>query len=184
VERSNGTLQDRLLKEMRLAGISSIDEANQFLRKGNFIEDHNAKFAVPAAQDGDAHMPADCYDLKSIFCVKEERVLGNDYTIMFHKHLLQLHRSLSIRPKDRITVSVYLDGSFKLSIRNVTLQFEEVHVRPGNIVQSKEKIISNKPIKPSENSRRWVGGLSPIPSQVRVGEARLAGGKSHIEKRN
>lgn len=184
VERSNGTMQDRLCKEMRLAGVSSIEEANRFLREGNFIADHNAKFAVPAAQKGDAHMPANYYDLESIFCVKEERVLANDYTITFNKQIFQLKRSLSIRPKDRIRVSVYLDGAIKLGIRNVNLEFEEVNARPIKTVQAEEKIVSNKPFKPCENSRRWGNGLLPIPDQARVVEARPAGGGSQVEKRN
>jgi len=71
VERSNGTLQDRLLKELRLASVSIMDEANKFIRESNYIALHNARFAVLPAQPGNAHRPIATYDLEAIFCFKD-----------------------------------------------------------------------------------------------------------------
>ncbi len=93
VERANETLQDRLIKELRLAGISSITAANQFLRESNYLDKHNSQFAVAAAESGDGHRPADLYDLDHIFCIREKRVLANDYTIVYNKRIFQLTRS-------------------------------------------------------------------------------------------
>ena len=105
VERSNSTLQDRLLKELRLDGVNSIDEANRFIRESNYLALHNARFAVIPAQLGNAHRPIETYDFEAIFCLKDERVLANDYTIMFRKRIFQLNKKQAtiIRPKNIIT---------------------------------------------------------------------------------
>jgi hypothetical protein len=107
VEKANDTLQDRLVKEMRLAGISSIEDANGFLREDYFIPKHNERFAVAPAQTGDAHRPLIGYDLDIIFCSRETRVLANDHTIVFNKRIFQLDRQQRtiIRPRDLINSS-------------------------------------------------------------------------------
>lgn len=167
VERANQTLQDRLVKEMRLAGISSIEKANDFLQQGNFIQRYNEQFAIPAAQPGNAHGPVLKRDLDVLFCIKDRRVLANDYTISFNKRILQLapQQRTILRPKDIITVSTYLDHSIELSIRKTKLEFYEISHHPQK--QKKQPIIKEyKPCKPSANSRRWVAGLAPISASM------------------
>jgi len=90
VERCNQTMQDRLPKELKLAGIDSMEAANDFLRNSSFIADHNRRFAKLAAQKGDAHASIEGLDLDDIFTIQEERVLANDYTIVHQKHIFQL----------------------------------------------------------------------------------------------
>ncbi len=68
VERANGILQDRLVKDMRIAKISSIEDANTFVQDGGFLEDHNERFAVDPARPGDLHRPLAGYDLDNILC--------------------------------------------------------------------------------------------------------------------
>lgn len=162
VERANGTLQDWLTMELRQAGISSIDAANHFLRESNFIAEHNERVAEKPEKEGDAHRPQDLFDLDNIFCIKEERVLANDYTIVFNKRIFQLHSSQRtiIRPKDKITVNVDLNGLIKLTIRKTNLEFTEIHARTAKPLPE-EKIIQHKSYKVSENSRRWASGLAP-----------------------
>ena len=159
VERANKTLQDRLIKEMRLSGISSIAAANRFVKKSDFVERHNRKFAVPAKKIGDAHRPGDQYDLDDIFCLRYTRVLMNDYTILFNKRIFQLshNQQTLIRPKDIITVTVHLNGTIALGIRSIKLCFNEIAVRPQKQPDVKRSVYV--PRKPSENSRRWVSGL-------------------------
>ena len=168
VERCNKTMQDRLVKELRLAGICSIVEANRFLLAGDFIQKHNDKFAVPPAQNGDAHKPAQNYDLESIFTIRATRVLANDYTITFNKRVFQLHskQRTIIRPKNEITVCVRLDGSIFLQIRKTELFYSEITERPK---QEKLEVgqVMYLPKKPSENSRRWVSGLPSIQSRMK-----------------
>ena len=161
VERCNQTLQDRLIKEMRLAGISSPEAANKFVI--GFIEKHNQRFAVPAGQSGDAHRSADCYKLDQIFCLKKERILANDYTIVYNKRIFQLEgqQRTIIRPKDIIRVHQNLDGSIQLFIRAIELEFREMRAR----LQPKEELcFIHKSHKPSKNSKRWVAGLLPLES--------------------
>jgi len=120
VERCNKTMQDRLVNELRLAGVSSIEEANNYLRTSNFIEKHNQKFAVKAEQKGDAHKSAELYNLDNIFCVKETRILANDFTIMHNKKIFQLHKQQKtiVRPKNEITVKTNLKGSISRTFEN------------------------------------------------------------------
>lgn len=165
VERANGTLQDRLIKEMRLANISSIEEANTFLQKSSFIADHNKKFAVSPAQSGDAHMPVNLFDLENVFCIKQSRILTNDFTITYKKRILQLSKEQKtiIRPKNEIIVRESLSGIINLSIRRTDLVFREINEK-FNQIKTKKKDMIQKTKKIHENSRRWAAGLPQSPS--------------------
>jgi hypothetical protein len=75
VERAHHTLQDRLVKELRLAGISTIEAANAFLRA--FVQTYNGRFAKPPARDRDLHRPmAGRNDLDDILCWREQLCLA------------------------------------------------------------------------------------------------------------
>jgi transposase len=171
VERANKTFQDRLVKEMRLAKISSIEAANAFLHDSDFITKHNQRFAISPAQPGDAHRPTNTYDLDDIFCIKEERILANDYTIKYCRRVFQIERQQAtiIRPKNTITVRTYLDGSIKLYVRKIMLEFNEIFERPAKLLPM-EKTIKNTLYKPSVNSQRWVAGLLPLPTNSLANE--------------
>jgi len=82
VERSNQTHQDRLVKELRLRNISTLAEANKFIAE-IYIPRHNKAFAVKAAREGDVHRPITTHNLDNIFCIKEERIVRNDFTIQY-----------------------------------------------------------------------------------------------------
>jgi hypothetical protein len=81
-ERMFGTLQDRLVKELALHRITSIEAANVFIREV-FLPAHNARFAVEAAESGSAFTPISGVDLDEILCVQEERQVGNDNCVSF-----------------------------------------------------------------------------------------------------
>lgn len=127
VEKLFRTLQDRLIKEMRLCRISDIDTANKFLRK-KFIDKYNNKFAVQAAKKGNLHCNTSERELYSAFCRREERILMNDYTIRCNNRLFQLQtqQRTIIRPKNKISVREYLDGKIKLFIRQTELFYTEI----------------------------------------------------------
>ncbi len=111
-ERAFGTLQDRLVKELALAGVASIEAANLFIREV-YLPAHNARFAVPAAQPGSAFTPIPGVDLDEILCVQEERQVGNDNCVSYRTLKLQIPES-PLRPhfvKARVKVHVYPDGS-------------------------------------------------------------------------
>ena len=111
-ERAFQTLQDRLVKELRLAGITSVEAANAFLRDV-YLPVHNARFAAPPAQPGSAFTPIPGVDLDEILCVQEERQVGNDNCVSYRTLKLQIPES-PLRPhfvKARVKVHLYPDGS-------------------------------------------------------------------------
>ena len=111
-ERMFGTLQDRLVKELALHRITSIQAANVFIREV-FLPAHNARFAVEAAESGSAFTPILGVNLDEILCVQEERQVGNDNCVSFRTLKLQIPES-PLRPhfvKARVKVHLYPDGS-------------------------------------------------------------------------
>lgn len=95
-ERMFHTLQDRLPKELALAGIGDVGTANTWLRE-TCIPRHNARFAVKAEQEGSAFVAAEGIDLAEVLCVEEERVVGNDNCVSFDNRKLQIPES-PLRP--------------------------------------------------------------------------------------
>ena len=88
VERKHGVYQDRLVKELRLAGIRNIEGANQFLR--GFTESLNTKFEVEPRSSADFHRPVmQDMDLRSVFCLEEQRTVGNDWVVRYKNHFFQ-----------------------------------------------------------------------------------------------
>jgi hypothetical protein len=82
VERLFKTFQDRVIKEMRLADVSTLDAANQFLQ--GYLPIYNPRFTVPPAQAADLHRPRPASrDLKRILCIKTTRCLRKDFTIAY-----------------------------------------------------------------------------------------------------
>jgi transposase len=111
-ERAFATLQDRLVKELRLAGIRTVEAANAFIRDV-YLPEHNRRFAVAPAQPGSGFTLIAGVDLDEILCVQEERQVGNDNCVSFRKLKLQIPES-PMRAhfvKARVKVHVYPDGS-------------------------------------------------------------------------
>jgi transposase len=111
-ERVFQTLQDRLVKELTLAGITTVEAGNRFIRDV-YVPLHNARFSVKAEQEGSAFVAIPGVDLNEILCIQEERQVGNDNTVRFHRHRLQIPES-PLRPhfvKARVRVRQYHDGT-------------------------------------------------------------------------
>ena len=109
VERANQTLQDRLIKEMRLKGIRTIEEANKFLE--TFWGKYNKKFSVAARCQEDAHRK-NTQELNKILCIKEKRTVSKNLEFQFENVIYQVklekpHRSLA---RAQVTVIKQLDG--------------------------------------------------------------------------
>jgi transposase len=114
-ERAFQTLQDRLVKELRLAGITAIEDANRFIRDV-YLPAYNARFAVPPASEGSAFTPIPGVDLGEILCVQEERQVGNDNCVSYRTLKLQIPET-PMRPhfvRAKVRVHVYPDGSHAL----------------------------------------------------------------------
>jgi transposase len=111
IERANGTFQDRLVSELRLAGARTLEEANSVLEA--FLPRFNRRFGVPAAQTDPAYRPLDAsIDTDGILCFKEPRRVGRDNTVQYHGQTLQLFPGKARRnyARTRVEVQRRLDG--------------------------------------------------------------------------
>jgi hypothetical protein len=91
-ERMFGTLQDRLVNELKLAGITEMEAANHYLRS-NYLPRHNERFMVKSESDKSAFLPVAGYDVANILCIQEERVVAGDNTVSYQGKKLQLPKS-------------------------------------------------------------------------------------------
>ena len=126
IERLFGTLQDRLVKEMRLRGIQSIEEANGFLEE--YWPIYNRKFAVRATEPGDLHRSLSRgLNLDNILCVKVGRVLRNDFTVAYNKKLYQIEDPVRV---GQVKVHERPDGSIVILSKDRSLKYREILTRP------------------------------------------------------
>jgi len=135
VERAFGTDQDRLVKELRLAGVTTIEAANRFLEEV-YEPMVNTRFTVPPASTVDAHRSCRGFDRKAILSVQETRTVTNDYTIRYHGQVLQIERrsiTAGLR-RGKVIVEERLDGTRTLRFRGRYLRFHAVatHATPGS----------------------------------------------------
>jgi transposase len=116
-ERLFRTLQDRLPKELRLAGVRTMAAANRWLREV-YLAQHNARFAVAAEQPGTAFVADPGGLWRDILCVQEDRLVGNDNTVIWRRLRLQLPPS-PLRPhfvRATVRVREYWDGRLSVSL--------------------------------------------------------------------
>ncbi len=142
VERANGTLQDRLVKEMRLRNINTIDAANQFAPE--FMQDYNRRFAVQPRSNHDAHRPQlfTKTQLDHIFSLQETRTLSKNLTLQYNKVLYQIRTqrpSYALR-KARVTVCQTPEGLLYILLKGRTLDYEIFQRQPrqAEVVASKD----------------------------------------------
>jgi hypothetical protein len=132
VERGFLTHQDRLVKELRLRGISTMAAANLYLWE-HYVPQHNARYAKPPAADSDAHRPLlASHRLEQILSLREKRTVMNDYTLSYEGKLLQVleHQSVRVDPGDKVDVEIRLDGSRHLRFKDSYLNFKGIEKRP------------------------------------------------------
>jgi len=123
VERGFHTHQDRLVKELRLRGISTMEAANRYLQD-DYIPKHNARYSVAPRSTLDAHKPLVVgMDLLNVLSVKLTRVVRNDYTVQYHGLWLQLNKGAGVRPKAEIIVQTRLDGEIRLLYKGLRLDY-------------------------------------------------------------
>lgn len=146
VERANATLQDRLVKEMRLLGISSMEAGNAFLPV--FMADYNARFAKPPFGDRDLHRScADHDDLDDAFAWKEERSVSVNLTLQYDQVMFildpnEITRSLA---RKRIMVIDYPDGRLAIRHNGVDLPYRAFDKRQR---VNQAAIVENKRLGP------------------------------------
>ena len=118
IERLWGTFQDRLVSELHLAGVSTLEEANKVL--WDFLPRYNQRFAVPAARAGSAYrQPEEGFNPEEVFCFKYYRTVGSDNVVRFGRHRLQImptNGRLSYIHA-RVEVQEIMDGSLAVYYR-------------------------------------------------------------------
>lgn len=156
VERSFGTLQDRMVKEMRLLDIKTRDAGNKYIHE-YYLPDHNKRFSVPARSTNDAHRPLsdDLRNrLRSIFSIQSKRKVNNDYTIQFKNKWFQLEatQDTAVYKRDEVIVEERLDVSLHVRLKNTYLKYHELPERPKPLNVPVVALTKRKPDwKPPEN---------------------------------
>ena len=145
IERVFGTLQDRLVKEMRLAGVSSIEEANAFLE--TFLPVYKERFAIAAKKQGDLHRPLpEDVDLREIFCLKATRTINNGYIVKWRGRMFLIENPSITMRRRKVTVMEHFDGKIAIKFNGRYLDFREVlKLRPVQAPEVKKP--GNEPAK-------------------------------------
>src|SRR3989338_57348 len=156
IERLFQTLQDRLVKELRLANISTIAEGNKLLST-SFIHKFNDQFSVTAIKAGDVHRAltqAERLKTNSIFSIKHLRRVNSDFTIQFKEYFYQLEQiqPVTIRPKEKVLVEKWLDNTLHLKFKGKYLKYFVLPQKPQK-VSKQPAILTNHPLnwKPPPN---------------------------------
>jgi len=171
VERLWRTLQDRLLREMRLAGVSTLEEANAFLPK--FIARYSARFAVPPADPNPAWVPVrPDMDLSYYFSVRETRTVANDHAISWYrKPILILRRAGETSlAKQKVTVHIDPEGALYVYHGKQRLRHQVLEKRPDRPAAVPAPDVPSERAKqdPKAAARKagWLygGSVGPQPS--------------------
>jgi transposase-like protein len=163
VERRNRVFQDRLVKELRLRGISDMPQANAYLEQ-QFLPELNGKYAVKARWKTDLHRWLEPgIILEEVLCVQEERVVGRDWCVRWQNRWLQIpaeHQALNL-PGRRVVVKCKADGVMVLEHRGERLTYRELRARP----------VAAKVKRTVINNRRWKPGPQHPWNQSPIGRA-------------
>jgi len=126
IERLFRTFQGRVIKEMRLRGVKSIEEGNKFLEA--YLPLYNKRFSVRPREKDDVHraLPRGI-DLNAILCIKTERTLRNDFTVAHHHKLYQIEEATKA---SKVIVQDRMDGSMRMTYQGRALRFREITERP------------------------------------------------------
>ena len=156
IENLFGTFQDRLVKELRLAGISTVPEANRFLTEV-FLPAYNQRFRVVPASAANVHWPVSPKeDLEEILSVQSERYVNRDFTIRFKSKWLQLTKTQPtlVLPRSKVTIEERMDGSLCIRLGQVYLNYQELDAKPepqSNPIALTSKPAPSTPYKPAPN---------------------------------
>jgi hypothetical protein len=160
VERTAGTFQDRLVTELRLAGVTTIDEANEVLHR--FLPRFNEKFGVPAEHSSVAYRSMESsVSLDQILCFKHRRKVARDNTVKYNWRTLQLLPGKE-RPSyagAQLEVHEGLDGQLLVQYRGRTIPTQEAPPRPGVLRAS------NGPLRYGPGLERRVNGVGNHPKE-------------------
>lgn len=164
IERSFLTAQDRLVKQLRLARIATLQDANAFLEE-EYWPEWNARFARPVGDFPNQHRPlTEHLELAAILCHVEQRVISNDYTFSFAGRRYQIARS-EVRTgmrHQRLRVELHLNGDLRARYHGCYLQIAECG-EPGVAAEA----APHKPVRKDHNAggkSSWMRGFFDRPS--------------------
>jgi hypothetical protein len=158
VERSNGTYQDRLLKELALRRISTCATADRLLHNG-FCAQLNERFAQAPLEAEDSHRPVpEGLDLDDVFCFEEYRVVQNDWCVRHENRYYQILKENTPlpKPKDKILVRTHLDGRVQLLYHDKALAFHPISPKQLQRQRSRQA--------PVPQDQRTESAASPSPA--------------------
>jgi transposase-like protein len=156
VERLFKTVQDRLVKELRLAGLATIEAANQFLEA--WLPIYNRRFSVQPAQAADLHRPKRAgEDLNRILCIKTTRCLRRDWTVAHHGQLYQVRtnvRATHVIVEDRV------DGTMRMTHHGRPLTYQAIVARSLRVPSPPKIARPQRPVTPTR-AHPWRKRLLP-----------------------
>jgi Helix-turn-helix domain len=156
VERLFKTFQDRVIKEMRLADVSTREAANQFLEE--YLPIYNRRFTVQPVQAADLHRPRlTSRDLDRSLCIKTTRCLRKDFTIAHQGGLYQIHDTVRA---PHVLVEERIDGTMRITHQGRALDFHAITSRPMKAAEAKTVHRPRRPVTPRPD-HPWRKRLRP-----------------------
>jgi len=148
IERLFKTFQDRLVKELRLCGAKTLEEANQCLDE--YLPKYNKRFMVEAREKGNLHRAVPKgLNLDEILCIKTEHPLRNDFTIVHNKRLYQVLDKTAAR---KIEVQERVNGQMLIIYKSQRLKYKEIDTRPEKVIDRAKKVKLRKRYVPPLNA--------------------------------
>lgn len=150
VERRNGLLQDRLVKELRLEGINDLEAANEFL-EWKFLPALNRKFTVAARSEVDAHRQG-AWNLSEVLSWEESRVVGKDWTVVWEGRWFQIeagHEGLGLAGR-KVVVRQLRCGKVQLIYEGAKLRWKELPARPRREPTPPRRVGKTRLVKPRQ----------------------------------
>jgi hypothetical protein len=157
VERMFNTLQDRLVKEMTLRGIHTIEEANRYLKI--YLSSHNKRFSVKPKEQNDLHRDVPKgLNLDNILCIRTERTLRNDATIAHNGKLYQIQEAVKSK---KVLVQERVNGTMLITQNDARLKFKEITTRPQK-QQKPDRILRKRKIHIPSVDHPWRKSYSQL----------------------
>jgi len=161
IERLFGVLQDRLIKEIRLKGVKTREEANEFLKW--YLPVYNRKFRMVAANKADVHVkPPKRFNLDKHLCVKTVRTVRNDNTIAHNGKLYQIEERATTK---KVIVKERFNGSLHIVSDGNSLKYSEITERPEKEKQTRKAKPGKAHVPPMDYPWRQYKNRHPTSEQ-------------------
>ncbi len=162
IERLFSTFQDRVIKEMRLKGIKTKEEANEFLK--SYLPEYNRRFSRHPANETDVHIrPPEELNLNNYLCIKTERTLRKDNTISHESKLYQIGKRVNT---SKVLVEEHIDGTLRITNKGLLLRYKEIKERPKKEERKKTLKPRKRYIPPKDHP--WRRYQNQVNNQIGI----------------